>query len=58
MGNKSKASLMLSTNVKIDSFNIESDHSCLNCSFLLDEKSAETLDGLPELGLQFRKTPR
>ena len=49
---------MLSTNVKIDSFNIESDHSCLNCSFLLDEKSAETLDGLPELGLQFRKTPR
>ena len=47
--NISKASLLLSANVNIDSFNIESGHSCFNCSFLLDENSAEIFDGLPEL---------
>ena len=47
--NISKASLLLSANVNIDSFNIESGHSCFNCSFLLDENSAEIFDSLPEL---------
>ena len=37
------------TNVNVDSFNIESGHSCLNCSFLLDKDSAEIFDGLPGL---------
>ena len=40
---------MLSANVNVDSFNIESGHSCFNCSFLLDKNSAEIFDGLPEL---------
>ena len=39
---------MLSANVNVDSFNIESGHSCFNCSFLLDENSAEIFDSLPE----------
>ena len=47
--NISKPSLLLSANVNVDSFNIESPHSCFNCSFLLDENSAEIFDGLPEL---------
>ena len=48
--NISKASLLLSANnVNVDNFNIESGHSCFNCSFLLDENSAEIFDGLPEL---------
>ena len=47
--NISKASLLLSANVNVDSFNIESGHSCFNCSFLLDENSAGIFDGLPEL---------
>ena len=47
--NLSKASLLLSANVNVDSVNIESRHSCFNCSFLLDENSAEIFDGLPEL---------
>ena len=38
--NISKASLLLSADVNVDSFNIESGHSCFNCSFLLDENSA------------------
>ena len=44
--NISKASLLLSANVNVDNFNIESGHSCFNCSFLLDENSAEIFDGL------------
>ena len=44
-----KASLLLSANVNVDSFNIEKGHSCFNCSFLLDENSAGIFDGLPEL---------
>ena len=40
---------LLPTNVNVDSFNIESGHSCFNCSFLLDKNSAEIFDGLPEL---------
>ena len=44
-----KASLLLSANVNVDGFNIESGHSCFNCSFLLDENSAEIFDVLPEL---------
>ena len=40
---------MLSADINVDSFNIESAHSCFNCSFLLDENSAEISDGLPEL---------
>ena len=40
---------MLSVNVNVDSFNIESGHSCFNCSFSLDENSSEIFDGLPEL---------
>ena len=48
--NISKASLLLSANnVNVDNFNIESGHSCFNCSFLLDENTAEIFDGLPEL---------
>ena len=47
--NISKASLLLSANVNVDSFNIKSGHSCFNCSFLLDENFAEIFDGLPEL---------
>ena len=47
--NISKASLLLSANVNVDSFNIERGHSCFNCSFLLDENSAGIFDGLPEL---------
>ena len=47
--NISKASLLLSAKVNVDSFNIESGHSCFNCSFLLDENLAEIFDGLPEL---------
>ena len=47
--NISKAFLLLSANVNVDSFYIESGHSCFNCSFLLDENSAEIFDGLPEL---------
>ena len=47
--NISKAFLLLSANVNVDSFYIESWHSCFNCSFLLDENSAEIFDGLPEL---------
>ena len=45
----SKSSLLLSANVNIDSFNIKSGPSCFNCSFLLDENSAEIFDGLSEL---------
>ena len=47
--NISKPSLLLSANVNIDSFNIESRHSCFNFSFLLGENSAEIFAGLPEL---------
>ena len=47
--NISKASLLLSTNLNVDGFNIEYGHSCFNCSFLLDENSAEIFDGLSEL---------
>ena len=47
--NISKPSLLLSANVNVDSFNIESRHSCFNFSFLLDENSAEIFAGLPEL---------
>ena len=47
--NISKASLLLSAKVNVDSFNTESGHSCFNCSFLLDENLAEIFDGLPEL---------
>ena len=39
----------LSTNLTVDSFNIESGHSCFNCSCLLDGNSAEICDGLPQL---------
>ena len=46
--NKSKASLLLSANVNVDSFNIEYGHSCFNCSFSSDKNSAEIFDGLPE----------
>ena len=45
----SKVSLLLSANVNVDSFNIESGHSCFNYSFLLNENSAEIFDVLPEL---------
>ena len=47
--NISKASLLLSANVNVDSFNIENGHSCFNYSFLLDENLAEIFDGLPKL---------
>ena len=47
--NISKASLLLSANVNVDIFNMESAHSGFNCRFLLDENSAEIFDGLPEL---------
>ena len=47
--NISKASLLLSANVNVDSFNIEGGYSCFNCSFLLHESSAEIFDGLLEL---------
>ena len=40
---------MRSTNVNIDSFSIESGHSCFKCSFLLDENQAEIFNELPEL---------
>ena len=46
-------SVLLSTNVIIDSFVIESGHSCFNCSFLLDENSSEIFDGLSELESSF-----
>ena len=49
--NISKASLLLSANVNFDSVTVESGHPCFNCSFLLDENSAEIFDGLPELRL-------
>ena len=49
--NISKASLLLSANVNFDSVTVESGHPCFNCSFLLDENSAEIIDGLPELRL-------
>ena len=39
---------MLSTNVNVDSFKIDSGHSYFSCSFLLDEYTAEMFDGLPE----------
>ena len=39
----------LSTNLTVDSFNIESGHSCFNCSCLLDGNSAEICDGLTQL---------
>ena len=45
----SQVSLLLSANVNVDSFNIESGHSCFNYSFLLNENSAEIFDVLPEL---------
>ena len=47
--NISKASLLLSANVNVGSFNIESGHSRFNCSFLLDENKSEIFNGLPEL---------
>ena len=47
--NISKASLLLSANVNVDSFNIESGYSRFNGSFLLHEISAEIFDGLLEL---------
>ena len=47
--NISKASLLLSANVNVDIFNMESAHSSFNCRFFLDENSAEIFDGLPEL---------
>ena len=47
--NISQAPLLLSTNLDVDSFNIESGHSWFNCSFLLDENLAELFDGLPKL---------
>ena len=47
--NISKASLLPSTHVNVDSFNIESSHSWFVCCFLLDENSTEIFDGLPEL---------
>ena len=53
-----KASLLLSTNVNVDSFNIESGHSCFNCSFLLEEMSSEIFDGLLELESSVPYTPR
>ena len=44
-----KASLLLSINVNVDSFNIENGHLSFNCTFVLDENSAEISDDLPEL---------
>lgn len=44
--NISKVYLLLSSNVHVDSFNIESGHSCFNYSFLIDENSAKILDML------------
>ena len=45
----SKASLLKSTNINVDSFNIDSSHSSFNYCFLLDKNSVEIFDSLPEL---------
>ena len=45
----SKASLLPSTNVNVDSFNIESGHSWFDCCFFLDENLSEIFGGLSKL---------
>ena len=54
----SKASLLLSTNVNVDIFKIDSGHSYFSCSFLLDEYTAEMFDVCRNQSLHFWKAPR
>ena len=44
-----KTSLLLSLNVNIDGFNLESGHYCPHCSYTLDEKGTEIFDNLVKL---------
>ena len=49
----SEASLLLSTNVKVGSFNIETGHSYFDYKFLLDQKLAKIFDVSQELESSF-----
>ena len=44
-----KTSLLLSLNVNIDGFNLESGYYCPHCSYALDEKGTEIFDNLVKL---------
>ena len=46
-----QSSLLLSLNVNIDEFNVESGHECMSCSYLLCEEGSEIFDNLEELEL-------
>ena len=46
-----QSSLLLSLNVNIDEFNVESGHECMSCSYFLCEEGSEIFDKLEELEL-------
>ena len=44
-----KTKLLLNLDIDVDSFNVESGHSCDKCGYLLSEEACEVFDMLPEL---------
>ena len=46
-----QSSLLMSLNIDVDEFNVESGHQCSSCSYLLCEEGAEVFDNLAELEL-------
>lgn len=47
--NINKTKLLLQLNVDINSFNVESGHSCARCHYMLSEGNCEIFDKLPNL---------